>query len=98
MVKILIRGGADVNAAGGKYGYALCAAASCGFTEVLWVLLDPGAVTDTHEGPHGRPYHHALLDAIGNGHTDIAEILFEEGAKRQLETTNANCNSRLKVT
>ncbi|KAG9532240.1 Pfs, NACHT and ankyrin domain protein, partial [Aureobasidium melanogenum] len=81
IVNLLIREGANVNAHGGKYyDCALCAAAYKGHMDVVRVLLENGAVA----GPPADPYKHALRDAIGEGRKDIAELLFEAGAKEEL--------------
>jgi ankyrin repeat protein len=93
MVEVLVRHGAEVNATGGKYHCALCAAAWWGHIEVLRVLLKNGAISNTR----GRPYRWALDGAISQGRLDAARMLFEEGSKRVLETMNADPGWYLRV-
>jgi ankyrin repeat protein len=45
IVGILLEKGADINAAGGRYGSSLQAAAAEGHTEIISILLDKGADT-----------------------------------------------------
>lgn len=51
---MLIDGGADVNAQGGKFGNALQAAAWEGSTEVVKMLLDAGADVNVKGGQVGN--------------------------------------------
>ncbi|PHH83481.1 hypothetical protein CDD82_440 [Ophiocordyceps australis] len=69
--------GLDVNAAGGRYGSALQAAAYTGNSDAVKMLLEKGA----HANARGGKYGSALNAAVLRGAWDIAEMLLEAGAK-----------------
>ena len=68
MVRLLLEGGADVNAQGGEYGTALQAASYKGHREISLLLLEMGADVNAQGGRYGN----ALQAAIINGHHMIA--------------------------
>ncbi len=81
----LIDGGADVNAEGGVYGNALCAASARGHPEVVQLLLDKGAdITAKH-----RFYGSALQVASHNGYCEVVRLLIQNGADAQDQGTTA---------
>ena len=75
-VKMLIKGGMDVNAQGGYYGNALQAASGSGHAEVAQILLDNGADVNAE----GGYYCNALHAASTLGHAEVAQILLDNGA------------------
>ncbi|KAF5332354.1 hypothetical protein D9758_016944 [Tetrapyrgos nigripes] len=75
-VKFLIAMGADVNAEGGDYGFALQAAAYHGHMEIVRYLVEKGADVNA-EGGH---FVFALQAAAGYGHLEIVRYLVEKGA------------------
>ncbi|KAJ7608285.1 ankyrin repeat-containing domain protein [Mycena polygramma] len=80
IVRLLLEhGAADVNTAGGEYGYgsALQAAASRSHMDIVRILLEHGADVNTAEGG----YHSSALQvAAAAGHLGIVRILIEHGA------------------
>ena len=75
-VKMLLAKGANPNAAGGRYGNALQAAACRGHLEVLQVLLTAGADVAISGGDYGN----ALQGACSYGHRRCAALLIMNGA------------------
>jgi ankyrin repeat protein len=53
-VKLLLGKGADVNAQGGPYGTALCAASSGGHEQVVKLLLNKGADVNAQDEDNGN--------------------------------------------
>ena len=68
--------GANVNARGGIYGYALQAASQGGFQEIVTLLLAKGADVNAQGGRYGN----ALRAATEGGHREIAKLLLAKGA------------------
>ncbi|CAG8262989.1 unnamed protein product [Penicillium salamii] len=75
-VKELIAKGADVNAQGGLYANALCAASAEGHQEIVTLLLDKGADFNAQ----GSEYGNALCAASAEGHQEIVTLLLDKGA------------------
>jgi hypothetical protein len=76
LTRMLLEGGADVNAQGGHYGNALQAALQKGYTEMATLLLDKGADVNAQGGHYGN----ALQAASYNGHKEVAMLLQKQGA------------------
>ncbi|KAF7343972.1 ANK-REP-REGION domain-containing protein [Mycena venus] len=76
IVQILLNKGANVNAAGRKWGSSLQAAAYGGHTDIVQILLDKGADVNAA----GVFYGSSLQAAAEGGHTDIVQILLDKGA------------------
>ncbi|KAJ7291345.1 ankyrin repeat-containing domain protein [Mycena rebaudengoi] len=76
VVRLLIKHGANVNAAGGSYGNALHTAAAMGHVSVVQELIANGIDVNVR----GRPYSSALNAALERGHEGIAVLLIENGA------------------
>ena len=76
LAKLLIGNNADVNADGGKFGYALQAAAAEGYAAVVRLLLQSGAQVNAQ----GGKYNTALLAACSQEHEDVVKVLLEYGA------------------
>ncbi|KAJ7694894.1 ankyrin repeat-containing domain protein, partial [Mycena rosella] len=76
IVHILLEKGANVNAAGGRCGSSLQAAAARGHTEIFGILLEKGADINAAGGLYGS----SLQAAAAGGHTEIFGILLEKGA------------------
>ena len=78
VVQLLLEHGADVNAHGGHYGYALQTAASAGYESIVRLLLDHGADVNASGGGHGNALYASL-----NGYVDqaIVKLLLDRGAK-----------------
>jgi ankyrin repeat protein len=76
VVKILLDGGADVNAQGGEYGNALQAASANGHVNILKILLGKGADINARSGRHGTALHAALL----SGSYEMVQTLLGMGA------------------
>jgi ankyrin repeat protein len=76
IVHILLEKGANVNAAGGKYGSPLQEAAAQGHIEIIGTLLEKGANVNAAGGVHGS----ALQLAAARGHIEIVGTLLENGA------------------
>ncbi|KAJ7291476.1 hypothetical protein C8J57DRAFT_1491957 [Mycena rebaudengoi] len=76
VVRLLIKHGANVNAAGGYYGNALHAAAAIGHVSVVQELIANGIAVNTG----GRHYSSALTAALQTGHEGISALLIENGA------------------
>lgn len=72
----LIAKRADINAQGGRYGNALCAASLDGHREIVTLLLEKGADVNAQSGSYGN----ALCVASLEGHQEIATLLLEKGA------------------
>ncbi|KAI3570622.1 hypothetical protein IWW34DRAFT_825064 [Fusarium oxysporum f. sp. albedinis] len=72
IVRLLLNGGADVNAQGGGYCTALQAASYGGRKEVVRLLLDEGADVNAQGGLYGT----ALQAASAKGHEEIASLLW----------------------
>ncbi|KAF5335447.1 hypothetical protein D9758_018184 [Tetrapyrgos nigripes] len=75
-VKVMIAIGADVNAEGGCYGFALQAAAYKGHLEIVRYLVEKGADVNAEGGAYGF----ALQAAAAEGHLEIVRYLVEKGA------------------
>ena len=75
IVKLLLDAGADVNAKGGNYGFAIQAASYHGKKNIVKLLLDAGAQTDN--GDNRNP---ALHMAAIEGHGKSVELLIATGA------------------
>src|SRR2546421_638104 len=75
-VKLLLNNGADVNAQGGEFANALCAASAEGHPEVVRRLLYKGAHMNAEGGFHGK----ALYAALARDHQEVVKILLDEGA------------------
>ncbi|KAJ7291361.1 ankyrin repeat-containing domain protein [Mycena rebaudengoi] len=76
VVRLLIKHGANVNAAGGSYGNALHVAAAMGHVSVVQELIANGIAMNTG----GRQYSSALNTALERGHEGVAALLIENGA------------------
>ena len=76
IVDLLLKHGAEVNAKGGTYSYALQAAAAFGFETLVTSLLDSGADIDAKGGLHGS----ALQAAISSKSDSIVATLLDRGA------------------
>ncbi|KAJ7291478.1 hypothetical protein C8J57DRAFT_1458321 [Mycena rebaudengoi] len=76
IVRLLIKHGANVNAAGGSYGNALHTAAAMGHVSVVQELIANGIDVNVR----GRPYSSALNAALERGHEGVAVLLIENGA------------------
>ncbi len=75
-VQDLVREGADINAQGGSYGNALCAASYSGRPETARVLIERGANINAQCGSFGN----ALCTAVAMGHVEIFLFLLDESA------------------
>jgi hypothetical protein len=71
-----VMAGADVNAPGGYFGYALQAASSDGNKAVVRLLLDNGADVNAQGGNYGN----ALQAASSDGNEAVVRLLLENGA------------------
>jgi hypothetical protein len=76
IVVLLLDKGANVNAQGGYYSYALQAASYSGHKEITTLLLDRGADINAQGGYYGN----ALQAASYRGHKGIATLLLDRGA------------------
>ncbi|KAJ7218731.1 ankyrin repeat-containing domain protein [Mycena rebaudengoi] len=76
VVRLLIKHGANLHAAGGFYGSALHAAAAMGHVSVVQELIANGIAVNTG----GRHYSSALNAALERGHEGVALLLIENGA------------------
>jgi ankyrin repeat protein len=76
LARILLTGGANINAPGGLYGTALVAASARGHETVALMLLDKGADINASGGPYGT----ALVAACARGHETVALTLLDKGA------------------
>lgn len=76
-VKLILDGGADVNARGRHHGLALEAASLQGHEEVVQILLDAGANVNAQ----GLPNETGLLAASLKGHDKVVQILVDTGAE-----------------
>ncbi|PSN59256.1 hypothetical protein BS50DRAFT_641131 [Corynespora cassiicola Philippines] len=74
--RLLLNKGADVNAEGGIYGNALCAASYTGHKGIVELLIKEGADVNVHGGHYGN----ALQAASSEGHKSIVELLIKKGA------------------
>ena len=72
----LLEMGADADAQGGKYGYALQAASDGGHEDIAKLLIEKGADVNVQGGEYGN----ALQAASYGGHEAIAKLLIELGA------------------
>jgi hypothetical protein len=82
IVQLLIRHGADVNAAGGWCGPALTAAVAAGNAEGVEYLLEAGAEVNAKGGVNGT----AVQQAILLNYTDILKTLLSAGADVNAQT------------
>ena len=76
VTRLLLNGGADVNAQAGWYGNALQAASSGGYEQVVKLLLDKGANVNAQ----GGEYDNALQAASEGGHEAVVKRLLDAGA------------------
>jgi ankyrin repeat protein len=76
IVQLLVEHGADVNTAGGIYGYPLQAASHGGHLVVVRSLIEHGADVNVQGGEYGN----ALQAASFNGHMDIVRLLIDHDA------------------
>ncbi|RME95804.1 MAG: ankyrin repeat domain-containing protein [Bacteroidetes bacterium] len=79
LVRVLVEGGADVNATDYLENTALHLAAERGLAEIVTILLDRGALIDQANILGTTP----MMAAAQRGHTDIANILAQAGANPQ---------------
>ncbi|KAI1856951.1 uncharacterized protein JN550_013553 [Neoarthrinium moseri] len=100
IVQLLLDSKADVNAQGGEYGNALCAASSGGHQEIVKVLVDNGA----HVNAQGGKYGNAVYIAFLVGHERMVQLLLDNKADwsfcapdRFIPFTNASYNGHLNV-
>lgn len=84
--KFLLENGADVNAEGGQYGYALQAASVVAYPSVVGLLLDHGAVVNAQGGNHCTALHAACYE----GHEDTVRLLLHHGADVSIQNWNRN--------
>ncbi|KAH7187043.1 ankyrin repeat-containing domain protein [Fusarium oxysporum] len=77
VARALITEGADVNAQGGEYEYALHAASYGGHQEVVQLLLDEGADVNAQGGKYGNALQAA---SIGCGDLEVVRLLLGAGA------------------
>jgi hypothetical protein len=82
IVQLLIRHGADVNAAGGWCGPALTAAVAAGNEEGVEYLLEAGANVNAKGGVNGT----AVQQAVLLNYTDILKTLLFAGADVNAQT------------
>lgn len=82
--KVLIEAGADVNAAGGRCGSALQAAAASGNEDVVEFLIAHGADVNNQGGLFGN----ALQTAAANGFQSLVERLLAAAANIDAEGAN----------
>ena len=87
VAKRLITMGVDVNACSGRYSNALCVASSKGHTEIVKLLLEKGADTDSlkHDWNKGSAIYHASVI----GHDVIVRLLLDAGAEVEIEEYSA---------
>ena len=76
IVKMLLDGGANINAQGGFYGNALQAACERGSKEIVELLLDGGANINAQ----GGSFETALQAACQRGSKEIVKMLLDRGA------------------
>ncbi|KAF5333032.1 hypothetical protein D9758_017227 [Tetrapyrgos nigripes] len=91
IVKVLVENGADVNAKGGHYGFALQAAGGEGHLDIVKYLVEKGADVNAEGGTYGF----ALQAAAPWGHLDIVKYLVEKGA--DVNTEGGRYGSALKA-
>ena len=82
--RFLLENGADVNAEGGNYAYALQAASVIGHQLVVRLLLEYGADINARGGQHTTALHAACY----KGHENIVRLLHEQGADINAEDVN----------
>jgi ankyrin repeat protein len=80
LVRLLIGGGAEINATHSTSGTALMVAAKSGVLGVVQVLLDAGADINATDMTHRT----ALIMAAEMGNFDIVRLLIHRGAKLDL--------------
>ena len=91
-VNMLIDGGMDINAEGGRYGNALRVASHEGYKDVVQVLLDNGADVDAvGEGCQST----ALQIASEKGYGNVVKILLDKGA--DVNALDASTGSALQL-
>ncbi|KAH9477080.1 Vegetative incompatibility protein HET-E-1 [Psilocybe cubensis] len=83
VVSLILKNGADVNAAGGEYDTALQAACYAGNQRLVEMLLESGADVNA-QGGESR-YGNALQAAAYSGHDGIVALLLEHGANIHAE-------------
>lgn len=89
-VRTLLESGVDVNEKGtwsdtaaSEQATALHAAASCGRTDVVLLLIEKGADLNAKSSANWTP----LMEAVWSGHIDIVKILLDAGADPGLSTS-----------
>ena len=75
-MRLLLDRGADVNAQGGVYGNALCAAVYQGYESIARLLLGRRADLNAQSRINGNASH----VAVSKGHWGILQVLLETGA------------------
>ncbi len=80
IVELLVSKGVDQEAK----NFALGAAAWCGHTDVVEVLIDAGAEVNAYGG------YGALCGACHGGYTDVVEVLIDAGAEVNVKDTAGN--------
>jgi ankyrin repeat protein len=78
---MLLDKGADVNAQGGGYGYALQLASYGGHEQIVKMLLDKGADVNAQGGDYGN----ALQAASWGRHKQVVKMLLDAGAHQPQE-------------
>ena len=81
-IKYLLGCGMDINIIGGPFATPLQAAASCGHTDSVRLLLDHGADVDILDLKDG--FGNALQAAAAYGYEDIVNMLLDHGANANL--------------
>ena len=84
--RALLANGANVNACGGQYTYALQAACVVGYQSVIMLLLENGADINARSGYYAT----ALHVACGRGHEGVVRLLLEHGADVHIKDRNHN--------
>ena len=82
IARLLLGGGANVNAESGFDGTALQAASESGREEIVGLFLKNGANVNTESGHYGT----ALQAASANGHEEIVGLLLKNGANVNAES------------
>ena len=83
VAEILLKAGADLNAAGSQGYTPLSVAVHAGHTDVVKILLDHGADVHKKDSPDSPPQ---LYWAVQKGYEDIVRLLLEHGADEERHT------------
>ncbi|KAF7365819.1 Ankyrin repeat domain-containing protein [Mycena venus] len=75
-VRLLLENGADVNALGGRYGFALQAAVFNGHENIARLLIKKGANVNFMDNIYGTP----LATASSQGNKRLVQLLIDNGA------------------